>query len=231
MRNLSRLATVFCLVLIAACAHRPPDPNLAGKFRIGAVRVVIPSSPGDSEIAAIIEQSFRDVISAYGSADRSLPVQNLVVQMRKPIHRNRAFGLLKNSQIRGRVHLGTGKIGRILSFSYIEDPQVNWRVNFSSNSRVFYNRQNTFTRLGRLLALDVVGRIRGAPLSPNGKRVVTDQAVLNRLNSNQRPVYAQPATNNAVVYRKPIKRAGADSSRRPLAKRSTLGPTPPPPPS
>ena len=202
MHSFIRLMTILSPILIAACAHKNTDSRVDGKFRIGTVKVVIPQSEAHSEIAAIIEESFRAVIAAYGPADSRLPIRNLTAKLRVPVHRKQAFGSLRKSQIRGKVFVEDGPAAHVLSFSDIEDPQDYWQASGSRDSGSFFSRRSTFTRLGRKLALDVVGRIRGARLSPNGRRAATDRKVLDRLNGGHRPDYVQPSADSSLFYRR-----------------------------
>ncbi len=233
LMNFTRVRRFHCLILLislSSCAAKSsPDSELPGQFRIGSINVIIPASESSSEIESIIESSFADVLASYGPADPNLPIRNITIQMRKPVHRDRAIGSLRKSQIRGRVVFGQAEFYPSLGFSYIEDPMQNWRVNISKNSETFYNRQNTFDRLGTLLALDVVGRVRGANLTRNGRAIRTDPEITRRYNERNaaKRRSQQPQRSRGSTPGRPVDTS--ITSKTVTTPRRYSGPTPPSP--
>ena len=183
MHCIVKIFLILSLLALTACArHKEIDSKLNGKFRIGAVQVIIPQSPRGEEIASIVDQSFRDVIKAYGPADSSLPIQNMIVKMRVPSHRSKAVQL-EFSQIRGKVFFGDSNDYPYLAFNFSEDPGDYWKEIYSGKIKNFYSVQNTFSRLGRKLALRVLAKTRGIRL-PHKK----EQAIIMQPASELMPV-------------------------------------------
>jgi len=217
-----KILIVFPFLSLAACAHQSvPDKRFAGNFQIGKVQVIVPTSEGSEVVANAIEASFRNVIRSYGPADSRLPVQNLTVSLRKPSYRDQGLFRLSTSRIRGRVQIGSGQNYPSFGFNYSEDPREFWTNGVPLTSKTYFTRHNTFTRLGNLLALDVVGRVRGAAISKRG-RARPSKEVLQRLSSIQHSTQHNGSVKQANTTESDVSYIPQKSKAR------RLGATPPP---